>query len=66
MEQATSQTTALRSQVDLVAKHRAALMSIMAEFASEVLDVVRDTKGVDVEDVRHAIIGPLRRAAQLD
>lgn len=33
---------------------------LFVEFGDEVLDCVRDSKGVNVEDVRHAMVGPLR------
>lgn len=33
---------------------------IMIEFADEVLDAVRDTKGIDVEDVRARMVDPIR------
>lgn len=52
--------------VDLVARHRAALADVLANFGDELLDVVRNTKRIDVDDVRKAVIGPMRRAAQLD
>lgn len=38
------------------------LIQLFVEFGDEVLDCVRDTKGVDVEDVRLAVVGRLRGA----
>lgn len=52
--------------VDLVARHQAAMADMLANFGDELLDLVRDSKRVDVDDVRKAVIGPMRRAAQLD
>ena len=52
--------------LDLVARHRAAMAEVLANFGDELLNVVRDAKHIDVDDVRKAVIGPMRRAAQLD
>ena len=34
------------------------------KFGDELLNIVRDTKGVRVEDVRAAVMGPLRDEAR--
>lgn len=36
------------------------VVQLFVEFGDEVLDCVHDAKGVDVEDVRRAMVGPLR------
>lgn len=38
------------------------MLRVFVEFGDEVLDCVRDAKGVNVEDVREAMVGPLRRS----
>lgn len=51
---------------DIVAAYLKEMMALMVEFGDRVLDVVGDAKRVDVEDVREAMLGPMRRrAAQL-
>lgn len=49
----------------MVAKLEQPLLRLFAEFGDEVLDCVRDAKKVDVEDVRVAMIGPLREQLRL-
>ena len=45
---------------DLVDKHRRAIAAILAKFGDEVLDVVRDAKSINVEDVRAKMVAPLK------
>ena len=47
---------------DVVAKYRVAMLRVFVEYGDEVLDAVRDAKGISVEDVREAMVGPLRRS----
>ena len=47
---------------DSVARLHKQLARLFVEFGDEVLDCVRDSKGVDVEDVRRAMVDPLRDA----
>ena len=49
---------------DVLAKYRVAMLRVFVEFGDEVLDCVRDAKGVNVEDVREAMVGPLRRSVE--
>lgn len=49
---------------DLFAKHQAELLRVVVKFGDELLNIVRDTKGVRVEDVRAAVMGPLRDEAR--
>lgn len=44
----------------MVAKLQLSLVRVFVEFGDTVLDCVRDSKGINVEDVRHAMVGPLR------
>jgi hypothetical protein len=45
---------------DVVAKYRRRVLDLLVTFGDEVLDAVRDAKGVNVEDVRTSVLGPLR------
>lgn len=45
-----------------MAKLQKSLIQLFVEFGDEVLDCVRDAKGIDVEDVRRSMVGPMRRA----
>lgn len=36
------------------------MMEMFLDFGDEVLDCVRDARGLDVEDVRAKVLGPLR------
>jgi hypothetical protein len=44
----------------VVAKFQRPLLELLLEFGDAVLDGVRDAKGVNVDDVRHKMLGPLR------
>lgn len=53
--------TVCEHRTDILDEFTARLRDILVQFADEVLDSVRDAKGVDVEDVRASLVGPLRR-----
>ena len=49
---------------DLVERYRAPILGVLIRFGDELLDEVRDRKGVNVEDVRREVLDPLREAAE--
>lgn len=53
-------TLAVSQGGDVVAKYRRRVLGLLVAFGDEVLDAVRDAKGVNVEDVRASVLGPLR------
>lgn len=48
---------------DVLAKYQEQLLAVIVAFGDEVLDCVRDSKGIQVEDVRRDLLAPIRAAA---
>ena len=46
-----------------MAKYRLRILGLLVTFGDEVLDAVRDAKHINVDDVRAAVLDPLRAAA---
>lgn len=45
---------------DLVKRYRDPILEVLVKFCDDLLDYVRDAKGIDVEDVRADVLGPLK------
>jgi hypothetical protein len=50
--------------IDVIERFQKPILELLVDFGDEVLDCVRDHTGVDVEDVRRSVIGPLRDRAR--
>lgn len=46
---------------DLVGVYRDRFVDIILKFGDDILDCVRIAKGVEVDDIRESLLGPLRR-----
>lgn len=49
-----------RPPPDIILRFQRPITELLLEFGDEVLDVVREQKGIDVDDVRAKMLGPLR------
>ncbi len=49
---------------DVVARFQLPMAHLLLDFGDEVLDAVKHHKGVDVEDIRTKLLGPLRAYAR--
>ena len=45
---------------DVVLRFRDAVAALVCRFGDELLNHIRDAKGIDVEDVRAALVDPVR------
>lgn len=52
-----------KAREDLLAEFRSQVLGILVNFGNELLDIVRDSKHVDVEDVRQSVLGAMSTAA---
>lgn len=48
--------------VDLVAKFQKPVALLLLKFGDDLLDIVANAKGIDVNDVRAKVLGPVRVA----
>lgn len=50
--------------IDVIARFQRPMVELLLDFGDEVLDAVKEHKGVDVDDIRDRVLGPLRAYAR--
>ncbi len=60
----TEAAAAAPLSTDVVHRYQAPILGLMVDFADEVLDIVAASKKIDVDDLRDAMLGPLRAYAE--